>query len=523
MTGRIIVYKLLPIVDNLFIGMLGKFFRIVLCLFLLFPFILLFPGMGKGIEVIEQVIKKSVIAGSWYPGNPERLRKDIEEYIDNVPAEAWDEKIIGIVSPHAGYMYSGQVAAHAYKLLMGRNFDTVVVIGPSHRAFFRGVSIYDRGGYETPLGIVPVDMETAEKIQSQSRIISFVPDAHRQEHSVEIQLPFLQVTLKKFSFVPVVMGTQDEKTCRELAGAIAEAVKGKNVLIVGSSDLSHFRGYEKTVKMDSIVLDHMKKMDFVGLLRDLERGVCEACGGGPIAVTMMVSERLGANEAKVLKYANSGDVTGDKGNVVGYTAAAFYKTDSGKHSEKKDLDKGDSGFSEADKDALLEIARKSIESEFTGLKAPMPAAMSNTLKKKMGAFVTIKKHGQLRGCIGYIEAVRPLYATVREMARAAAFDDPRFPPLSKKEMKDLTIEVSALTPLKEIKDTEDIIVGRHGIYIVKGFHSGLLLPQVAVEQNWDRTTFLEQTCRKAGLSVTAWKDKGARIYIFSADIIREEK
>jgi hypothetical protein len=144
------------------------------------------------------------------------------------------------------------------------------------------------------------------------------------------------------------------------------------------------------------------------------------------------------------------------------------------------------------------------------------------MKKKMGAFVTIKKHGQLRGCIGYIEAIKPLYTTVTEMAKAAAFDDPRFPPLRKQEMKDLTIEVSVLTPLREIQDTTNITVGRHGIYIVKGFHAGLLLPQVAIEHNWDRITFLEETCRKAGLPVSAWKDKGTKIYVFSAEIITEE-
>lgn len=493
-----------------------------MCLFLLCIFTPLIPGVGEGFEVVEQVIRKSVIAGSWYPGDPECLRRDIEAYMSKVPAGTWRGKVIGIVSPHAGYMYSGQVASHAYKLLREKHFDTVIVIGPSHRTFFKGASIYDGDGYQTPLGIVPVDKETTEVIRSRSGMISSVPDAHRQEHSIEIQLPFLQVTLTEFKFVPVVMGTQDEKTCRALAEAITEAVKGKNALIVGSSDLSHFKGYEKTVAMDALVLDHMKKMDAKGLLQDLERGACEACGGGPIAVTMMVSERLGATGSKVLKYANSGDITGDKSSVVGYAAAVFYETDSRKHSEKEGLDREGLYVSDADRSMLLETARKSIESQFTGVKVPMPETLSSTMKKKMGAFVTIKKHGQLRGCIGYIEAIKPLYTTVTEMAKAAAFDDPRFPPLRKQEMKDLTIEVSVLTPLREIQDTTNITVGRHGIYIVKGFHAGLLLPQVAIEHNWDRITFLEETCRKAGLPVSAWKDKGTKIYVFSAEIITEE-
>ncbi len=473
--------------------------------------------------MMEQDTRKSLIAGSWYPGNPGRLRGDIEKYLDNVPALMSDERVIAIVSPHAGYTYSGQVAAHAYKRITGQKFDAVVVIGPSHRAFFTGASIYDRGGYETPLGIVPVDIEMAERIGSQSRMISFHPDAHRQEHSVEIQLPFLQVALGEFSFVPIVMGMQDEKTCRELAGAIAEALKGRKALIVGSSDLSHFKGYDATVKMDSRVLDRMKKLDSEGLLRDLRKGSCEACGGGPIAVTIMAAEQLGADGSSVLDYANSGDVTGDRSSVVGYAAAVFYQTDSHKKSGEMDSEKTGFGLTEADRNKLLEIARSSIESKLAGGSKPDVEVQSEILKKNMGAFVTLKKRGQLRGCIGYIKAIRPLYETVSEMARAAAFDDPRFPPLGKKEMVELAIEISVLTSLKEIKDTGDIVVGRHGLHIVKGFQSGLLLPQVATEHDWDRATFLEETCRKAGLHAGAWKDKGTKIYIFSADVFGEDE
>jgi hypothetical protein len=209
-------------------------------------------------------------------------------------------------------------------MIKRETFDAVLVLGPSHRTFFHGVSIYDRGGYETPLGILPVDVTLANDIMAQSEIISYIPAAHSQEHSIEIQLPFLQVVLGKFGFVPIVMGEQDRETCENLAEGIVNAINGRNILIVGSSDLSHFHSYEKAVKLDSVVLKRIEKMDGRGLLEDLEKNLCEACGGGPAAVAMMVSEKLGADRAKLLKYANSGDVTGDRKSVVGYASAIFY-------------------------------------------------------------------------------------------------------------------------------------------------------------------------------------------------------
>lgn len=274
---------------------------------------------------MEKDIRKSVIAGTWYPGNPRILRVDIEEFFHNVPDEKIEGRITGLIVPHAGYVYSGQVAAFAYKVISGETFDAVILLGPSHRTFFHGVSIYDRGGYETPLGVVPVDVSLAKDIMAQSKMISYIPAAHSQEHSLEIQVPFLQVALREFRFVPLVLGEQDRQTCETLAESIVRAVGDRQVLIVGSSDLSHFHAYEKAVKLDSVVLRHIEKIDAGGLLKDLEENVSEACGGGPAAVTMMVSEMLGADRAKILKYANSGDVTGDRGSVVGYASAVFYK------------------------------------------------------------------------------------------------------------------------------------------------------------------------------------------------------
>ncbi|KUG23082.1 hypothetical protein ASZ90_007114 [hydrocarbon metagenome] len=270
-------------------------------------------------------VRKSVIAGSWYPGNPSILKKNIESFFESVPDLTLPGEIVGLVAPHAGYVYSGQIAANAYKLIRGNKFDVVVVIGPSHRIAFNGVSVFSRGGYETPLGVVPVAEEFAQKIKNLSKITADIPEAHRQEHSVEIQIPFLQVTLGEFSFIPLVMGNQDMDTCQELAAAVYEAVHDKKTLIVGSSDLSHFYDYNTAKKMDAVALGYLKNGDAVGLLHAMENGTIEACGGGPMAVTMLIAQKMKADKALLLKYANSGDVTGDKSSVVGYAAAVYWK------------------------------------------------------------------------------------------------------------------------------------------------------------------------------------------------------
>ncbi|MCX5850243.1 MAG: AmmeMemoRadiSam system protein B, partial [Deltaproteobacteria bacterium] len=263
--------------------------------------------------------RKSVIAGSWYPGNSLILRRDIEIFFNAAPDLELQGEIVGLIAPHAGYVYSGQIAANAYKLIRGKRYDVVIVVGPSHHVAFHGVSILSKGGYETPLGIVPIVEDLAEKIKNISPVVADIPGAHLQEHSVEIQLPFLQVALGSFSFIPLVMGDQGAGTCQELAAAIYEATHDKKILIVGSSDLSHFYNYNMAKKLDAVVLRHLNDGNAVGLLESLENGTAEACGGGPMAVAMLVARMMNANRAHLLKYANSGDVTGDKSSVVGYT------------------------------------------------------------------------------------------------------------------------------------------------------------------------------------------------------------
>jgi MEMO1 family protein len=473
-----------------------------------------------GKEMGMKEIREPAVAGAFYPDKPEVLSRDVKKYLENSKKEKIEGDIVALISPHAGYMYSGQVAAYAYKLVEGRAFDSVVVVAPSHRVLFKGASLYDRGGYRTPLGVVPIDTELSKKMMERRKEIQFLPEAHSQEHSLEVQIPFLQVVLKTFNLIPIVMEPYwSWETCQSVASAIAETVKGKRVLLVASTDLSHFYTYNIAVELDKIFLNHIERFDVEGLNRDLKNNRTEACGGGPVVTIMLAAKMLGANHGKVLKYANSGDVTGDRSRVVGYAAAVFYKTAGGKEKMKEEKKVGvDLGLNEEEKKTLHQIAKTVIENKAKGKAVPDFKVESPTLKENRGAFVTIHKRGQLRGCIGYIEGQGPLHKTIERMAEAAAFKDPRFTPVKENELPELELEISVLTPLKRITDVNEIQVGKHGIYIVKGMWAGLLLPQVATEYGWDRQTFLEHTCQKANLPSNAWKEKDTEIYIFSADI-----
>jgi AmmeMemoRadiSam system protein B/AmmeMemoRadiSam system protein A len=471
-------------------------------------------------ETAMKEMREPALAGSWYPGDPGILSRDVKRYLENAKKEKVEGEIVALVSPHAGYMYSGQVAAYAYKLVEGMIFDSVVVVGPSHRFPFKGASLWDRGGFRTPLGVVPVDAELSKKLMENRKEIRFIPEAHSQENSLELQIPFLQTVLKSFKLAPIVMEPDwSWETCQYLASAIAETVRGKKVLLVASTDLSHYYSYNIAVELDRIVLNHIERFDIEGLNRDLKSNRAEACGGGPLITIMLAAKMLGANQGKVLKYLNSGDVTGDRSRVVGYAAGVFYKTVGGKEKMKEEKKVGvDLGLNEEEKKTLHQIAKTVIENKAKGKPVPDFKIESLILKENRGAFVTIHKRGQLRGCIGYIEGHGPLHKTIEEMAEAAAFRDPRFTPVKEKELPELEFEISVLTPLKRIKDVNEIQVGKHGIYIKKGWSSGLLLPQVATEYGWDRLAFLEHTCQKAGLPPHAWKEKDTEIYIFSADI-----
>ena len=479
-------------------------------------------------NIPSEDVRRPAVAGSWYSDNPTELRRELEGYL----AQAENYKlanIMGLVSPHAGYAYSGPVAAYAYKQLEGKRYETIVVVAPSHIEAFPFAAVYGRGGYQTPLGIIPVDVDLAKAIAENGTSVKISDRGHRQEnigrqeHSLEIQLPFLQIVLGDFKLVPIVMGDQSPEIVHQLAEAMAKSVKGKSVLLVASSDLSHFHPDDVARRLDAGIQERVEAYDYDGLLADLQSHTVEACGGGPICAVMEACKKLGATKSKVLRYATSADAPmGDSRQVVGYLAAAFYK-ENGEQTGKKVSGGEAKPLSLEDKRTLMHIARTTIEHVVRGEDVPEFEVTSPDLLEDRGAFVTINSHGQLRGCIGYIIGVKPLYLTVREVAEAAALRDPRFPPVKPQELPDLELEISALSVPRTITDVNEIEVGVHGIIMRRGYNQGLLLPQVATEYGWDRQTFLEHTCRKAGLPKDAWKDEDTEIQIFSAEVFSEEE
>ncbi len=284
---------------------------------------------GKGIEDI----RSPVVAGSWYSAKPDELRETLQSYLAEDCPELPNVEVKGIIAPHAGYRYSGAVAACAYRILKGKTFTRVVLVGPSHHLSFRGISINLQSGYESPLGTVPVDAETAKKLVDAGPEFKWLREAHALEHSLEIQLPFLQEVLGTFRIVPVIMGRQDFATCKVLAKALVELLgHEEDTLFVASTDLSHYHSYIEAGKLDGEFINYVAALDPEGLAGSLMSGKCEACGGGPAISVMLTAAAIGADEARILRYANSGDVTGDRHRVVGYLAAAFVRSsDKGPH------------------------------------------------------------------------------------------------------------------------------------------------------------------------------------------------
>jgi hypothetical protein len=268
-------------------------------------------------------IRKPAVAGFFYPSSPDSLSNQIEEFLVRVDNKLNPSQITGIVSPHAGYTYSGLTAAHGFSLLKGKNIETVIIISPSHREYFPGISIYNGDAYQTPLGLVEINKTMAEKIIEGSRSIFFGEQGHHQEHAIEVQLPFIQEVLPYFKLVPVVMGDQGKDFVDDLAERLSKVIDERTV-IVASSDLSHYFSSDVADKMDSLVAKRISQFDYEGLWDDLEQHNCEACGGGPIVALMKAASIAGRKNSAVLNRSDSGDASGDKSEVVGYISAIVY-------------------------------------------------------------------------------------------------------------------------------------------------------------------------------------------------------
>jgi MEMO1 family protein len=324
--------------------------------------------------------------------------------------------------------------------------------------------------------------------------------------------------LGEFKLVPIVMGEQNYEMERALGLALAKLLKGTDTLIVASSDLSHYHSYDEATKMDGKTLKAIAQWDYFSLSQNFMSRTWEACGGGPIVAAMIAAERLGANQGRILKYANTGDVTGDRSRVVGYGAVALIQAESGTP--------GAESFSlgPRERGALIRLAKKSVETAVREKKLYEPAASEfAALQEERGVFVTLQEKGELRGCIGFITAQKPLYLGVRDAAALAALQDSRFSPVNVRELPELEYEISVLTPFRHVTDVNEIRVGRDGLLLIRDRYEGILLPQVATEQGWDRKTFLEGLSQKAGLPRHAWQEEATDIFAFSVIVFDERK
>ncbi|PIU41323.1 MAG: hypothetical protein COS99_06050 [Candidatus Omnitrophica bacterium CG07_land_8_20_14_0_80_42_15] len=480
-------------------------------------------------------VKQSDLAGSWYPGTKEELSNQINYYLDQAGTPKIDGKIIAIISPHAGLQYSGPVAAYSYKAVAGMAVDTVVVIGFSHKLDYDGVAVFDREAYGTPLGVISTDMDVVKKLTSYNKKITSYPAAFEGENSIELEIPFLQSVLKDFKLVMVAIGEQTEENDKIIADALYNALKDKDkILLVGSTDLHHFFPYDETNKIDKSTVDIIKAFDPARLYSEnILAGGRLMCGPGAVCATMTAAKELGADKLEVLKYANSGDTAGDKTRVVGYVSAVMYKSNQkarrfdGLVKEafaEEAVKKGETQMlSEDQKKRLLQIARDTIETYIKTGKIPDFKEDDPVLNREMGAFVTLHYKGELRGCIGNIVGRGPLYKTVRDMAIESSTGDPRFPPVTSGELKDIDVEISVLSELEKISDPSIIEMGKHGVLVRSGFRSGVFLPQVATETGWTRDEFMSNLCtHKAGLAPDAWKKSDCDIYIFTAEVFREK-
>jgi AmmeMemoRadiSam system protein B/AmmeMemoRadiSam system protein A len=510
--------------------MIGAFCRYLMASRILLLSLLIFyigcDSAGSEVRVREATHAD----GLWYPSTAGELSKTVDGFLAEVKKEPVSGRIVALIAPHAGYSYCGNVAAHAYKQIEGMKFDTVVLIGPSHSYRFSGASVYESGIYRNPLGDVEVDSAIAKRLIDENDAIEFHSQVHVPEHCLENQIPFLQRTLSKFKIVPIIMGNSGEKKDRDiLSKALASVLRGKNVLLIASTDMSHYPSYDEAVKADKVTISALETMnpDLMDKRLDeyMGRGVrdlhCMLCGREAVLVVMTVAKELGADSVKVIKYANSGDVPkGDKGRVVGYMAAVIY--DSGGSKQKASGGELDTPLNEEQQEALLKLARERIETYVKTGEKKKYEIPDERMKVKQGAFVTLKKGGILRGCIGHIVPIEPLCDTVADMAIAAATEDPRFPPVTTGELKDILIEISVLSVPRRVQSAEEIELGKHGVIVKRGMRQGVFLPQVATETGWDKDTFLEHLCwGKAGLPKDAWKDKDTELYVFTAQLFEE--
>ncbi|MCK4294522.1 MAG: AmmeMemoRadiSam system protein B [Planctomycetes bacterium] len=477
-----------------------------------------------------ELVLHASLAGSWYPADAETLRKQLAGFFEKADVKPIDN-VIGLVLPHAGYSFSGQTAAMALATI-NKKYKRIIVIGPAHRMYMEEILSVPRAThFQTPLGRIALDTEFINRVLKYP-LFQNVPRALDGENSVEMEIPLLQYKFQDFKLVPIVTGSCSSETINK-AGAILKSLIDEETLVVASSDFVHYgAGYkyvpftkdipEQIKKLDMGAYEHIAKLDSKGFLQYKQKTGATICGYIPVAILLSMLDAPA--KAELIKYATSGELTGDFSNSVSYLSIVF----SGAWKEYLQIEPETNApqLTEEDKKGLLTLARKTISYGLEHQRAPevseLGVTISEAMKPPRAAFVTLKRNGRLRGCIGDIFPRQPLYKSVLTNAINAAFRDQRFPTLQKDELEDITIEISALTPPAPVSSCDRIRIGTDGVVLRKAGRSAVFLPQVAGEQGWDLNQTLTQLSLKAQLKADDWKE-GASFLVFQADVFGESE
>lgn len=426
-------------------------------------------------------LRQPAVAGSFYPADKKLLNQQLDGFLQ----KAQKVKIAGkrriLIVPHAGIVYSGQVAGWGFKQIEKAGFKRVILLGPSHQAWFNHAAVDSSGLWQTPLGKVAIDEDFANRLIDEKQILAD-KTPFTFEHSLEVELIFLQKVLPDFTIVPILVSNPSNQLIDSLAEKLAQNFDDQTLLVV-SSDLSHYPPYETANQADKETINGIlsgKKETFEETIKTVEGknypGLeTAACGQKAISVALKTAQLLEVTNFQKIKYQNSGDVSGDKSRVVGYVAIIGWSEKLAKKADYLD--------NKAQKEAL-EIARKTLQEFLTNKKIPEIKPKNPALLQPLGAFVTLRNKGRLRGCIGQFESEVPLYQVIQKMTVAAAQKEFRFPPVEKSELQEIKIEVSILSPKRKINDWKKIKLGKHGVVVEKGLRSGTFLPQVADESGW---------------------------------------
>lgn len=499
-------------------------------------------AMGPGLvpacqaqKAQEVKVRAPVAAGKFYPDSPARLKLAIEKFLQEaVPVKV--KGPVAIMVPHAGYIFSGQICADGFRQVSNQQYDVVVILGTNHTGpGFQKVSLYPGEGFRTPLGTAAIDREVVSALREADPADCLLDKSlHEQEHSIEVIVPFVQVVFPKARIVPAVVGSPSLSLCTRFGQALARVLKNKRALIIASSDLSHYPEAKEASIVDRKTLESMTRLDpalwQAAIRTQMSRPVAKldtcACGEAPIMAAMAAAKGLGADRGLVVSYANSGDssITLDRSRVVGYGAVVWTRREDEIKDDRSSPSTSTSatGLGAADKKALLHFARETLSRILLTDTVPLARGFPSHLQKPQGVFVTLKKKGELRGCIGRIIGDEPLSKLVGTMAVQSALNDRRFSPLTADELRDIEIEISVLTPMKPVSGAGEVVVGRDGVLLAKDGHSAVFLPQVAPEQGWTRDEMLAQLCLKAGLNRGCWKQQ-AQLSTFQAVVFSESE